>query len=758
MSARAIPFVAMAAIAVVLCGAVRPAAAQGGILQAPRAYHSTIEISGGRLLVAGGGTTAVEIVDPVSRTSQIVNHLSLPVRKAVMVPVGGDCGMIIGGETDAGVTANVEVRCADGTGYMMPPMDNARKDAAAVVLPWGDRAVLVSGGLDGANNPLPSMEIFNLWNDNRWVGINPMLAPRAGHTMTMLNDGRLLIAGGYDAYTNDVPAAPSGAAKLLRSGRTLEFLDLGTLVSVAGPSFLSARAHHTATKLPDGKVLFAGGTDSTRFYAGGPSPGMTVFDPVAGTFTDSPVPFARTGHTASLIDGAVVFNGGEDPTYAFWWLYVDWFNSKCWYFQNNIGGGGYWVFWPECSYSQFYSYEWFVTLLPSPLMPHDLVYDLVDKTLTEVDTRVPTVGHTASRIGGRLVLIGGTGAPERIDVVPIVRPTISISLAPSITTYDSAGAEVPFTVTTTNADTVSCSPIESGGTLPPGPQTITCVAKNGIGSRSTSASTTIVFTKTLPGTGPQGPQGPAGPQGAIGPVGPQGPKGDQGPQGEKGDPGPPGAPGPQGEKGDPGPQGAPGPQGEKGDQGPIGPQGPQGVAGPEGPKGDRGPQGVPGVPGPQGAQGAPGAPGLQGDKGDRGETGPKGDVGPQGPRGEKGDQGPAGAMGPAGIQGPEGNGIGFTIARLSASATITLPANGQSLIQIVSAGRDRITLTLPPASTARGRFIVIKRVDRGRPVFVRASGNELINASRSERRMEDERDTLTFVTDGVEWLLLSVIE
>ncbi|CAM3329292.1 hypothetical protein G4177_10835 [Corallococcus sp. ZKHCc1 1396] len=73
------------------------------------------------------------------------------------------------------------------------------------------------------------------------------------------------------------------------------------------------RAGHTATPLPDGRVLFAGGyapeADGRR-----PVSGTTeVFDPKEGTFTPGPDVGARAFHTASLLPGGkVLLTGGAE--------------------------------------------------------------------------------------------------------------------------------------------------------------------------------------------------------------------------------------------------------------------------------------------------------------------------------------------------------------------------------------------------------------------------------------------------------------
>src|SRR5688500_18408046 len=72
-----------------------------------------------------------------------------------------------------------------------------------------------------------------------------MINARAGHTATLLLDGRVLITGGYDG----------GIGKLSRA----ELYDPATGAFTLTGDLLNARYSHTATLLPDGKVLIAGG-------------------------------------------------------------------------------------------------------------------------------------------------------------------------------------------------------------------------------------------------------------------------------------------------------------------------------------------------------------------------------------------------------------------------------------------------------------------------------------------------------------------
>ena len=104
---------------------------------------------------------------------------------------------------------------------------------------------------------------------------------RAGHTATLLGDGRVLIAGGRDDKSSELYDPESG-----------QFVE--------GPEMVEARSGHSATLLPDGTVLIAGGWDPD--YK--PLSSAEIFDPVADRFvTTGEMTEARAGQIATLILG-----------------------------------------------------------------------------------------------------------------------------------------------------------------------------------------------------------------------------------------------------------------------------------------------------------------------------------------------------------------------------------------------------------------------------------------------------------------------
>jgi hypothetical protein len=123
-----------------------------------------------------------------------------------------------------------------------------------------------------------------------------MTAGRISHTATRLSAGPraglILLAGGYPQTTqfyNPTAVAISG----VEPGR---FAD--------GPSLLTARSLHTATLLPDGWVLVAGGIASN---GGAPLATTELYDPTTNTFVEGPLMLHHHYvHTATVVTNGVL--------------------------------------------------------------------------------------------------------------------------------------------------------------------------------------------------------------------------------------------------------------------------------------------------------------------------------------------------------------------------------------------------------------------------------------------------------------------
>ena len=106
-----------------------------------------------------------------------------------------------------------------------------------------------------------------------------MTTPRSGHTATLLQNGKVLIAGGS---ANPLFGNPNG------NFATAELYDPATRTFAATGNMTAALVAPTATRLADGRVLIVGGVPHT--CCGGYLPASELYDPSTGTFSAAGVP------------------------------------------------------------------------------------------------------------------------------------------------------------------------------------------------------------------------------------------------------------------------------------------------------------------------------------------------------------------------------------------------------------------------------------------------------------------------------------
>ena len=97
-----------------------------------------------------------------------------------------------------------------------------------------------------------------------FVATGSMAEARQGHTATLLPNGKVLIAGGA----------------IFESDGSAETYDPAAGIFSATGSMVAARYFHTATLLGNGRVLLAGG-----FGLNNALTSAELYDPAAGTFT-----------------------------------------------------------------------------------------------------------------------------------------------------------------------------------------------------------------------------------------------------------------------------------------------------------------------------------------------------------------------------------------------------------------------------------------------------------------------------------------
>jgi hypothetical protein len=164
---------------------------------------------------------------------------------------------------------------------------------------------LFAGGVDGANNPQASCEIYDPVTDS-FTLVAPMNSPRMGHTATMLANGRVFVSGGMDALT----VTPSQLSAIHDTVDTTEIYDPVTNTWTSGPAMSDPRAAHIALQRPDGKILLCGGIswDSNWLFGWVPAvrSSCDLYDPSSNTMSSGP-----SMSTARALTDAVEISSGK---------------------------------------------------------------------------------------------------------------------------------------------------------------------------------------------------------------------------------------------------------------------------------------------------------------------------------------------------------------------------------------------------------------------------------------------------------------
>jgi hypothetical protein len=257
-------------------------------------------LQSGLVLVAGGGAGAealasAELFDPARGTWSRTGSMSERRGQHVAVRLRDGRVLVAGGTQGDPPNRRAEIYDpAAGTWKLTRSMLFWRASPAATLL--ADGRVLVAGGFGAEpGQPNDSAEIYDPATDT-WKGAGVMSAPRAdGHTATLLPNGTVLIVGG-----------PAGLSEVFAAAAASWTVIGQTSVGVGG---------HTATLLANGTVLVAGGVDANG-PTGHPLNTSQIFDPVSGTWAAGPP--LRTPRqeaiAARLPDGRVLVAGGTSAT------------------------------------------------------------------------------------------------------------------------------------------------------------------------------------------------------------------------------------------------------------------------------------------------------------------------------------------------------------------------------------------------------------------------------------------------------------
>lgn len=185
---------------------------------------------------------------------------------------------------------------ATGTWAVTSSLVKARANHTATPIAAG---ILLAGG-----ESAPTAEVYSPAT-GQWTLTGDMFFATRAHTATALPSGKILIAGG----TNETVGDPNALASWQMYKPATDDWTTGQ-----GIQMTMRRHSHSATLLPNGKVLIAGGRGGTFPDSGAEAylAEAEVFDESNGWTSVSPMSEARSHHQAALVpEGSAIVIGGS---------------------------------------------------------------------------------------------------------------------------------------------------------------------------------------------------------------------------------------------------------------------------------------------------------------------------------------------------------------------------------------------------------------------------------------------------------------
>ena len=275
----------------------------------------------GTVLVAGGCCTpaagpgalaSAQIYNPATNSWTATGSMSIGRYYATATLLGNGTVLVVGGDNivpnmnsgmgDEALTSAEIYNPAAGSWQSAGTTATPHVYATASLLPSGQ--VLVAGGAaPGCCSPLTGADLYTP-STGTWQAAANMNVARDHAAAAVLPDGTVLMTGGYNGVTATAWLAST------------EIYQPSTNTWTPGPSMNAERAYQTATLLPDGQVLVAGGDNGSNALASAElySAGTTSTPPpaVAGVSPSSGPAAGGTAVTVSgsnLSGGSVAFGG-----------------------------------------------------------------------------------------------------------------------------------------------------------------------------------------------------------------------------------------------------------------------------------------------------------------------------------------------------------------------------------------------------------------------------------------------------------------
>lgn len=271
----------------------------------PRIAHAAAVLSDGRLLFAGGkslpphNANRAEVFNPRTGSFDAIGELVHARYLHTATTMSNGDVLLVGGFGQK-ASASAELFKSDNQAFYTtngaPKIPRAGHTATLL----SDGRVLIIGGwsnslgfytgIDASN----TVEIYEPVAE-RFVSGASMSLPRAAHTATLLNDGRVLVTGGhfYDFSANSAEIYDPVKNRWQATKTRMK----------------NGRGSHTATLLDDGKIFLAGGFDGPNGLNS-----AEIFDPSNDAFIEvsRPMNHKRGEHQSLLLaDGNIILFGGR---------------------------------------------------------------------------------------------------------------------------------------------------------------------------------------------------------------------------------------------------------------------------------------------------------------------------------------------------------------------------------------------------------------------------------------------------------------
>ena len=351
--AQILAFLSLAMSPIVQCAALaqavvfNPYVQVTGSLHDGRYSHTATLLPNGQVLVAGGSTQCVphntaELYDPVTGLWRPTGNLNRRIYHSATLLRTGQV-LVVGGSDFSGTNC----RQSDlNTAELYDPATEVwRPTQSAILIRGGNRALLLPDGrvlavgFDGSRQVAelfdPSTESWSLTNPPSEGGWGPLALLPSGLVLGAFGNSPQLYdpAAGTWSRTSNLKAIEAvGTLTVLRSGLVLATGSRPdwreTLAELYDPATgawqLTGKlaqkpswGQNTATLMPNGHVLVAGGADGN-----GAARSIELYDPAAGVWSSMPdLVHPRDDHTATLLaNDKVLFAGGweGDP----YWIYT----------------------------------------------------------------------------------------------------------------------------------------------------------------------------------------------------------------------------------------------------------------------------------------------------------------------------------------------------------------------------------------------------------------------------------------------------